>query len=76
MKTVGSYEAKTHFAQILNEVEAGTVYTITRHGRPIARVVGIKQVDDPAAVAGEFAAFRKGRRLGYDVSEAASVGRR
>ena len=36
MKTVGSYEAKTHLASLLADVENGEYITITKHGRPIA----------------------------------------
>jgi prevent-host-death family protein len=38
-RTVGSYEAKTHFAQLLAEVESGVEIVITKHGRPVARMV-------------------------------------
>jgi prevent-host-death family protein len=31
--------AKTHFSQLLDEVERGATITIVRHGRPIARIV-------------------------------------
>ena len=33
---VGAFEAKTHFGQLLNEVENGAEVHITRHGRPVA----------------------------------------
>ena len=36
---IGAFEAKTHFSQILNRVERGETVTITRHGRPIAKMV-------------------------------------
>ena len=39
MKTVGSYEAKTHLPRLLDEVAAGETITITKHGRPVARLV-------------------------------------
>lgn len=39
MQTVGAYEAKTHFAQLLDAVENGETITITRHGVPIALLV-------------------------------------
>jgi prevent-host-death family protein len=44
MRTVQSTEAKTHFAQLLDEVEHGETIVITRHGKPIARLVA-----EPAA---------------------------
>ncbi len=37
MKTVGSYEAKTHFSAFLNRVAKGEQITITRHGVPDGR---------------------------------------
>jgi prevent-host-death family protein len=39
MKTVGVYEARTHWARILREVEDGEIYIITRRGKPVARIV-------------------------------------
>ena len=39
MHTVGSYEAKTHLPQLLERVEHGEIITITRHGKPVARLV-------------------------------------
>ncbi len=43
MKTVGVYEAKTHLASLLDEVERGECITITRHGKPIARLEAVRQ---------------------------------
>ena len=39
MKQVGAYEAKTHLAQLLDDVERGASITITRRGTPIATLV-------------------------------------
>ncbi|MBK6443635.1 MAG: type II toxin-antitoxin system prevent-host-death family antitoxin [Actinomycetales bacterium] len=39
--TVGAYEAKTHLPALLAQVERGETVTITRHGRPIARLIPI-----------------------------------
>jgi len=39
--TVGAFEAKTHLSSLLQRVEAGEVVTITKHGRPIARLVPV-----------------------------------
>lgn len=38
-ETVGSYEAKTHLPRLLDRVEHGETIVITRHGKPIARLV-------------------------------------
>jgi len=39
MREVQSSDAKARLAQILDEVERGETIIITRHGRPIARIV-------------------------------------
>ncbi len=41
MSEVGAYEAKTHLPRLLDEVEAGGSVTITRNGRPVARLTPI-----------------------------------
>ncbi len=39
MREVQASEAKTHLPQLLDDVERGETLVITRHGRPIARLV-------------------------------------
>jgi prevent-host-death family protein len=39
MRDIQASEAKTHLPQILDEVERGETFVITRHGRPVARIV-------------------------------------
>jgi len=39
--TVRAFEAKTHLSELLARVEAGEQVTITKHGRPIARLVPV-----------------------------------
>jgi prevent-host-death family protein len=37
--SIGAYEAKTHLPRLLDKVEHGESITITKHGRPVARLV-------------------------------------
>lgn len=39
MRHIQASEAKTHLPELLDEVERGVTLVITRHGRPIARLV-------------------------------------
>lgn len=39
---MGSFEAKTHFSSLLEQVEQGEEFLITRHGHPIAKLTSIK----------------------------------
>ncbi len=41
MDSVGAYEAKTHLPRLLDRVAQGESLTITRHGRPVARLIPV-----------------------------------
>jgi prevent-host-death family protein len=45
MITVGAFEAKTHLSALLERAAAGEEVLITRHGRPIARLVAADKGD-------------------------------
>lgn len=47
MREVGAFEAKTHLSALLEAVEAGEEITITRRGKPVARLVPV-DVGEPA----------------------------
>ena len=48
MITVGSFEAKTKLAELLDRVEGGEVVTITRRGKAVARLVPAKSEEGAA----------------------------
>lgn len=50
MDQVGAYEAKTHLPRLLERVRRGESLTITRHGRPIARLVPVEDDDRERAL--------------------------
>lgn len=37
--SIGLFEAKTHLSEVVARVEAGEEVVITRHNRPVARIV-------------------------------------
>jgi prevent-host-death family protein len=45
MITVGTFEAKTHLSTLLDRVAAGEEVIITKHGKPVARLVGARHID-------------------------------
>lgn len=45
MITVGVFEAKTHLSNLLDRVAAGEEVVITKHGRPVARLIGAQHID-------------------------------
>ena len=65
--TVGAYQAKTHFSELLERVEAGEEITITKHGAPVARLVPMKKRTSPEERRAAIARWRelsKGLSLG------------
>jgi prevent-host-death family protein len=71
MKSVGSFEAKTHLPQLLERVANGEEFTITKHGKPLARLVPasvIKSKPDVRQVIEELKAFAKGNTLGENIN--------
>jgi prevent-host-death family protein len=66
MTTIGAYEAKTHLPRLLAEVERGATVTITRHGRPVARLVPISNAGSQSVdeLVQEMRDARAGRSLG------------
>ncbi len=45
MITVGTFEAKTHLSTLLDRVATGEEVIITKHGKPVARLVGARHID-------------------------------
>jgi prevent-host-death family protein len=65
MATVGAFEAKTHFAQLLQRVERGEEIVITRRGKEVARLVPAATKPDKEAAAAAFRRLReRARRSG------------
>ena len=80
MESVGSFEAKTHLPQLLERVANGEEFTITKDGKPVARLVPVtasKPKPDVRAAVEAMKQFRKGQTLGgLSVREMIEEGRR
>ncbi len=64
-KSVGAFEAKTHFSALLERAERGEEITITRRGKAVAKIVPVKISADPAEVRKTLARLREhGKNLG------------
>ncbi len=47
MKTVTVAETKAHLSEILNQIKDGEEVTITRRGKPVAKITGITAAKKP-----------------------------
>jgi prevent-host-death family protein len=65
MTTVGSFEAKTKLAELLDKVEAGESVTITRRGVAVAQLVPIKAADEKARQRALIEEIKR-KRVGWD----------
>ena len=46
MSEIGAYEAKTHLPKLLERVEKGERFVITRHGRAVAELTPVSKQDE------------------------------
>jgi prevent-host-death family protein len=64
MKTVGAYEAKTRFSELLADVAKGETVVVTKHGVPIAHIVPVrKSFADAAAAIDDWRRYRRERNI-------------
>lgn len=45
MPEIGAYDAKTHLSKLLEQVEKGQRFVITKHGRPVAELIPVVRPD-------------------------------
>lgn len=77
--TVGLFEAKTRFSELVELARQGQRITITRRGEPTAEIVPIERRRDlsPEDAAAALLEFRKGRSLdGISPVELRDAGRK
>ena len=60
MAEIGAYDAKTHLPKLLERVQKGERFVITKHGRPVAEL-GPVTARDPQATLTALAQMRSGR---------------
>ena len=61
MADIGAYDAKTHLPKLLERVEKGERFVITRHGKPVAELIPVA-ARDTAAIARAIAEVRAVRQ--------------
>jgi prevent-host-death family protein len=79
MATVGAFEAKTHFASLLERVAKGEEIVITRHGTPVARLAPLAGVSPERvrATIVRLKEFSEGQTLsGLSIRDLREEGRR
>lgn len=61
MSEIGAYEAKIHLPKLLDRVEKGERFVITRYGRPVAELAPVGKWDEKSIrrAIGDLRTFRE-----------------
>ena len=51
METIGAFEAKTHLSELLERTAKGESFEITKHGRPVGKLVPPETARDAKVIA-------------------------
>ncbi len=51
MEIIGAFDAKTRLSELLDRVAKGETFQITKHGRPVGKLVPPDSARDPQAMA-------------------------
>jgi prevent-host-death family protein len=78
-KSIGSFDAKTHLAQLIEKVQSGHEFIITKRGKPVARLVPYKDHKDStsmAAIISQFDEIRHSVKGTVDIRQYIDEGRK
>jgi prevent-host-death family protein len=79
MSEIGAFEAKTHLPRLLERVQKGERFVITKHGHPVAELIPFRERDSGKirAAIDDLKAFQQAHSLGgLSVREMIEEGRR
>jgi prevent-host-death family protein len=78
---IGAFEAKTHFSQIIDKVEHGADFIITKRGKPVAKIIPFEQQlemtwEEAVAKLKEMRKLYRGKPGSFNIREAIEEGRK
>ena len=78
---IGAFEAKTHFSQIIQKVENGSDFIVTKRGKPVAKIIPYEQEkkmthQEAIEALREMRKHYRGKPGDFNVREAIEDGRR
>ena len=78
---IGAFEAKTHFSQIIEKVQHGEDFVITKRGKPVAKIIPFKQEQEMTRMEAieklmEMRKLYRGKPGSFNIREAIEEGRR
>ena len=77
MVNIGAFEAKNRLSELLQQVEAGESFVITKHGRPVASLAPIPPNKPAQDTIAQLLSLRKNMKLnGLSIQELREEGQR
>ena len=77
---IGAFEAKTHFSRILEKIENGEDFIITKRGKPIAKIIPfenkIMSRKEAISALREMRKLYRGKPDDFNIREAIEDGRK
>ena len=61
METIAAFDAKTRLSELLDRASKGETFQITKHGRPVGKIVPPDSVRDPQVIAEAVARLKRFR---------------
>ncbi|HNR88527.1 MAG TPA: type II toxin-antitoxin system prevent-host-death family antitoxin [Spirochaetota bacterium] len=78
-KSIGSFEAKTHLSNLIDNVLKGNDYIITKRGKPVARLIPYTTVENQLSIKEiviQFDNIRKSVKGNIKIKEYINEGRK
>jgi len=80
-QSIGAFEAKTHFSEIIEKAERGEDFIITRRGKPVAKIIPFEQEKEMTFKEAveqliEMRKLYRGEPGSFNIREAIEEGRR
>jgi prevent-host-death family protein len=63
MYDIGSFDAKTYFAELLRKVQEGAVFNISKNGKQVAVLQGVKTAQNQEALEAHNRILSRSKRL-------------
>jgi prevent-host-death family protein len=74
---IGTFEAKTHFSEIMEEVQKGSDYIITKRGKPVAKIIPfVQETHQRKDIVRELFQYQKNDDSTFDIISAIKSGRK
>jgi len=78
-KSIGSFQAKTHLSSLIDDVQKGHTYIITKRGRPVAKLVPYDDKEENGKITDimlQFDTIRNSVRGKVNIGDFISEGRK